>query len=105
MSKFGDFARLDADLEGGDKIEREKTLILLSVQLKETIKSAYGERMLGKILEAGALIKLRRDGHIPDKPRGAEPAGMETYVAAKKPEKVALEEIKERVEPPKKPKR
>lgn len=105
MTRDDDFSRLENDLEGNDKVEREKTLILLSVQLKETIKEAYGERMIGKVLEAGALMKLRRDGHIPEKPRGVEPAGMESYVATKKVEKIALDEIKERVEKPIKPKK
>jgi hypothetical protein len=92
------FSDLEADLEGKlSKPERERISILFSTELKETIREIYGERNLGKILEASALMKLRKDGHIPE-PRGAEPAGMESYVKAKKVEKVALDEIKERVE-------
>jgi hypothetical protein len=97
MSKTYDFSKLDADLEGTNKVEREKTTILFAIELKEAVEAAYGKGRLGSVLEAGALMKLRRDGHVPEKPKGAEPAGMNNYVEAKK-EKVALEEIKDRVE-------
>lgn len=104
MTKLPDFSDLEADLEGKmSKPERERISILFSVELKEIIRETYGDRNLGKVLETSALMKLRRDGHIPDKPKGVEPAGMDSYAKAK--EKIALEEIKERVEPPKKPKR
>jgi len=98
MDKTNDFSALESDLEGKTKITRVRANIWIQEELKNFIVETYGERKLGQVLEAGALMKLRRDGHIPDKPKGAEPAGMESYVAAKKPEKVAIEEIKERVE-------
>jgi hypothetical protein len=97
MSKMNEFEALESDLEGKAKIKRVRANIWIHEELKETILEKYGEGQLGRVLEAGALMKLRRDGYIPEKPRGAEPAGMDNYAAAKK-EKVALEEIKDRVE-------
>ena len=105
MNKNNDFADLESELEGKNpKILREKTNILMSVELKERLRATYLDRSLGHILEEGALMKLRRDGHIPEKPKGAEPAGMDSYAKAK--EKIALDEIKERIakEVPKMPK-
>lgn len=106
MDKPNDFKALEADfVSHQEKIKRIRTNIMISAELKEKIVSAYGEGNLGRVLEVGALMKLRRDGFIPAEPKGAEPANMDSYLAAKK-EKVALEEIKERVEKvaPKKPK-
>jgi hypothetical protein len=98
MTKEYDFSKLDADLQGVNKVERKRTTILLAVQLMDAIESAYGKGKIGSVLEAGALMKLRRDGHIPEKPEGVEPAQMNRYVATKEKEKekVAIEEIRER---------
>lgn len=114
MTKEYDFAKLDDDLAGKNKVERKRTTLLLAVQLMNAIESAYGKGKIGTVLEAGALMKLRRDGHIPDDPKGAEPANMGRYVATKEKEKekVALDEIRERtlksspgkLKPPKNPK-
>lgn len=99
MSKTNNFDELESEIAGKEvEIKRVRANIWIQEDLKEMIISTYGERQLGRVLEHGALMKLRRDGHLPEKPRGAEPAGMEKYVAAKKPEKVAIDEIKERVE-------
>jgi hypothetical protein len=97
MPNSNKFDALELDLEGKTKIKRVRANIWIYEDLKEAIVNAYGEKQLGKILEAGALMKLRRDGHIPEKPKGAEPAGMDAYAEAKK-EKVAIDEIKDRIE-------
>jgi hypothetical protein len=98
MVNVNDLRDLDADLEG-KKVEvvRERTNVLISTKLKEQLKITYPNRSLGSILEEGAMVKLRKDGHLPEKPKGVEPAGMDAYAEAKK-EKVAIDEIKERVE-------
>ena len=115
MTKDYDFSKLDADLEGSLKVERKRTTLLLSVQLMDAIESAYGRGKIGSVLEAGALMKMRRDGHIPETPTGAEPKGTDSYIALKEKEKkkIALEEMRERalksspgkLDPPKKPKK
>jgi hypothetical protein len=108
MSNPDELKDLEADLEGKKAaVSRERTNVLLSAELKEKIKTVYPDRSLGSVLEEGAIIKLRKDGHIPEKPAKAEPAQMESYVKAKKVEKVAIDEIKDRVEKsaPKKPQR
>lgn len=98
MTKEYDFAKLDDDLAGKNKVERKRTTLLLAVQLMDAIENAYGKGKIGTVLEAGALMKLRRDGHIPDATKGVEPAHMERYVNTKEKdkEKIALDEIRER---------
>lgn len=99
MKKADSFDALESEIAGKEvKVKRVRANIWIQEDLKAMIIETYGEGQLGRVLEHGALMKLRRDGHIPEKPKGVEPAHMESYVAAKKVEKVAIDEIKERVE-------
>lgn len=82
--------------------KRTKALTIKIYPVTHALVTKFYPNKLARMIEGMLLEQMEKDGFIPPvmpkKQRGAEPAGMDTYAAAKKAEKIALEEIKERSE-------
>lgn len=96
---------------GGTPYGESKRTKVLTVKVYPVVHSLVTEfypNKVGRLIEGLLLEQMEKDGFIPPVlPKKAEPAHMESYVKSKKVEKVAIDEIKDRVEKsaPKKPQR
>lgn len=81
--------------------KRSKIIPIKTYPIMHELVSEFYRHKVARLVERLLLEQMEKDGFIPSvlpkKQTGAEPADMDTYAASKK-EKIALEEIRERVE-------